>query len=68
MAKLSLMDLDTTTFSQLRAFEAVGRHLSFRRAAEELFVTQPALSHHVRNLEEALGVQLFRRLSTAGSK
>ena len=62
MVRLNLMDLDSSTFTQLRAFEAVGRHLSFRRAAEELFVTQPALSHHVRNLEEALGVQLFRRL------
>ena len=56
------MELDSSTFIQLRAFEAVGRHLSFKLAAKELFVTQPALSHHVRNLEEELGVQLFRRL------
>jgi DNA-binding transcriptional LysR family regulator len=56
------MQLDASTFAHLRAFEAVGRNLSFQRAAAELFVTQPALSHHVRDLEEALGVPLFRRL------
>jgi LysR family transcriptional regulator, regulator of gene expression of beta-lactamase len=46
----------------LRAFEASARHLSFTRAAIELCVTQAALSHHVKGLEERLGVQLFRRL------
>jgi DNA-binding transcriptional LysR family regulator len=56
------MDLTSSTLIQLRAFEAVGRLLSFKRAAEELFVTQAALSHHVRHLEEELGVQLVRRL------
>jgi len=56
------MDLSASTIIQLRAFEAVGRHCSFKRAAEELFVTQAALSHHVRHLEEELGVQLVRRL------
>jgi len=56
------MDLSASTIVQLRAFEAVGRHGSFKRAAEELFVTQAALSHHVRHLEEDLGVQLIRRL------
>jgi DNA-binding transcriptional LysR family regulator len=56
------MDLNASTIIQLRAFEAVGRHCSFKRAAEELFVTQAALSHHVRHLEEDLGVQLVRRL------
>jgi DNA-binding transcriptional LysR family regulator len=56
------MDLGTSTIVQLRAFEAVGRHGSFKRAAEELFVTQAALSHHVRHLEQDLGVQLVRRL------
>jgi len=56
------MDLTSATMNQLRAFEAVGRNGSFKRAAEELFVTQAALSHHVRHLEQDLGVQLIRRL------
>lgn len=45
----------------LRAFEAAARHLSFTRAAEELFVTQAAISHQVKGLEEWLGLDLFRR-------
>ena len=47
----------------LRAFEAAGRHLSFTKAAEELFVTQAAISHQVRALEEHLGLRLFRRFN-----
>ncbi len=47
----------------LRAFEAAARHLSFSKAAEELFVTPAAISHQIKALEEHLGVQLFRRLS-----
>ena len=46
----------------LRSFESAGRHLSFSRAAEELFVTQAAISRQVRELEEALGRPLFQRL------
>ncbi|MBR0556316.1 LysR family transcriptional regulator [Ciceribacter sp. L1K23] len=46
----------------LRAFEASARHLSFTRAAIELCVTQAAVSHQVKVLEERLGVSLFRRL------
>ncbi len=49
----------------LRAFEAAARHLSFTRAAEELFVTQAAVSHQVKALEEHLGIQLFKRLNRA---
>jgi LysR family glycine cleavage system transcriptional activator len=45
----------------LRAFEAAARHLSFTKAAEELFVTQAAISHQVKALEESLGLALFRR-------
>ena len=45
----------------LRAFEAAGRHLSFTRAAEELHVTQAAVSHQIKGLETQLGVRLFRR-------
>ena len=45
----------------LRAFEAAGRHLSFKQAATELCVTQGAVSRHVLNLESFLGVSLFVR-------
>ena len=47
----------------LRAFEASARHLSFTRAAIELCVTQAAVSHQVKLLEERLKVSLFKRLS-----
>ena len=46
----------------LRAFEVSARFLSFTRAASELNVTQAAISQQVKNLEERMGVQLFRRL------
>lgn len=49
----------------LRAFEAVARHLSFKKAAKELHVTAGAVSHQVKLLEEHLGVALFRRLTRA---
>ncbi len=45
----------------LRAFEAVARTASFTRAAEELNVTQSAISHQVRSLEEQWGLRLFHR-------
>ena len=45
----------------LRAFEAAARHLSFTRAADELCVTQAAISHQVKGLEQRLGMTLFRR-------
>jgi DNA-binding transcriptional LysR family regulator len=57
----------------LRIFEAAARHKSFRRAAEELNVTASAVSHAMQTLEEAVGVELFRRetrglrLTPAGS-
>ena len=46
----------------LRAFEVSARHLSFTRAAAELNVTQTAVSAQVKNLEQRLGLPLFRRL------
>jgi LysR family transcriptional regulator, glycine cleavage system transcriptional activator len=45
----------------LRAFEATARHLSLTRAATELSLTQGAISHQLRNLEELLGDKLFER-------
>ena len=47
----------------LRAFEAGARHLSFTKAAEELYVTQAAVSHQIKLLEQDLGVALFRRMT-----
>lgn len=49
----------------LRAFEAAARHLSFTLAAAELNVTQTAISHQIRRLEEELGLQLFVRKNRA---
>ena len=55
------MPLSELSLNPLRAFEAAARHLSFTRAAEELCVTQAAVSHQVKVLEEYLGSALFRR-------
>ena len=49
----------------LRAFEAAARHLSFTQAAFELNVTQTAISHQIRRLEEELGIRLFIRKNRA---
>ncbi|HTH80187.1 MAG TPA: LysR family transcriptional regulator [Ramlibacter sp.] len=50
------------TLRQLKVFESVARHLSFSRAAEELHLTQPAVSAQVRKLEDHAGVPLFEQL------
>ena len=47
----------------LRAFEAAARHMSFTEAAEELCVTQGAISRQIKSLEERLGLSLFRRMT-----
>lgn len=47
--------------NSLKAFEAAARHLSFTRAADELFVTQAAVSHQIKSLESFLGMKLFLR-------
>ncbi|KIZ42383.1 LysR family transcriptional regulator, partial [Rhodopseudomonas palustris] len=49
----------------LRAFEAAARHLSFTEAAVELNVTQTAISHQIKRLEDELGVRLFIRQNRA---
>ncbi|HET7730966.1 MAG TPA: LysR substrate-binding domain-containing protein [Usitatibacter sp.] len=50
------------TFRQVRVFEAVARHLSYSRAAQELRMSQPAVSTHVKQLEDHLGLALFEQL------
>ncbi len=57
------MSTPLPTLNGLQMFEAAARHLSFTRAAEELNVTQTAVSHQIRRLEEQLGVRLFVRLN-----
>ncbi len=53
--------MKNATLRQLKVFEAVARLLSFSRAAEELHLTQPAVSIQVRKLEEHAGNQLFEQ-------
>jgi DNA-binding transcriptional LysR family regulator len=50
------------TLRQLKVFEAVARHLSFSRAAEELHLTQPAVSIQVKQLERHAGLPLYEQL------
>ncbi len=50
------------TLRQLKVFETVAQRLSFTQAAKELFLTQPAVSMQVKQLEEQLGVPLFEQL------
>lgn len=50
------------TLRQLKVFEAVARQRSFSRAAEELFLTQPAVSMQVKQLEESIGLPLFEQM------
>jgi LysR family transcriptional regulator, glycine cleavage system transcriptional activator len=66
--------LNLPPLTELRAFEAAARHLSFKAAATELGVTPTAISHQIRLLEQYCGRQLFRRrprplaLTTAGAR
>src|ERR1044072_201495 len=59
--KISVIAQPLLPLNALRAFEAIARHMSFARAAEELHVTPAALSHQIRGLEEQLGLPLFTR-------
>lgn len=54
--------MKNATLRQLKVFEAVARNLSFSRAAEELHLTQPAVSTQVKKLEEHAGLPLFEQL------
>jgi LysR family transcriptional regulator, glycine cleavage system transcriptional activator len=49
------------SFAALRAFEAVGRLQSFRKASDELCISQSAVSYHIKTLENELGVKVFSR-------
>ncbi len=57
------MTIRLPSLNGLRAFESVARHMSFTKAAEELNVTQTAVSHQIRRLEAELGGPLFLRLN-----
>jgi len=54
--------MKNATLRQLKVFEAVARRLSFSRAAEELHLTQPAVSTQIRTLEGHVGMALFEQL------
>ena len=57
------MSFRNPSFAALRALESAARHLNFTRAAEENNVTQSAISHQIRHLEELWGLKLFDRPS-----
>ncbi|MCW8935045.1 MAG: LysR family transcriptional regulator [Gammaproteobacteria bacterium] len=50
------------TFRQLKVFESAGRHLSYTRTAEELHLSQPAVSMQIKQLEESVGLPLFEQI------
>src|SRR3990172_6893804 len=54
--------MKNATFRQVKVFEAVARHLNYSRAAEELRMSQPGVSIHVRQLEAHAGLPLFEQL------
>lgn len=56
------MNLRHITLHQLRLFNSLGHHLSFTRAAEELHLSQPAVSIQIKRLEESVGMPLFEQI------
>ncbi|XGV95367.1 MAG: LysR substrate-binding domain-containing protein [Leptolyngbya sp. BL-A-14] len=54
--------MKNATLHQLKVFEAVARHSSFTRAAEELFLTQPTVSMQVKQLSKSVGLPLFEQV------
>jgi LysR family transcriptional regulator, low CO2-responsive transcriptional regulator len=54
--------MKNATLRQLKVFQSVARHMSFSRAAEELHLTQPAVSAQIRELEGHAGLSLFERV------
>lgn len=61
VVKLTYMPHRLPPIAALRALEAAARHLSFTKAARELNITQSAISHQVRHLEQLWGLKLFDR-------
>src|SRR6201991_818352 len=55
-------DMRNVTLRQMKAFASVARHLSFTRAAQELHLTQPAVSQQIKLLEEEVGLPLFEKI------
>ncbi|HHW08450.1 MAG TPA: LysR family transcriptional regulator [Firmicutes bacterium] len=53
--------MDWILDARLRIFHAAARYMSFIKAAEALYITQPGVSFQIRSLEEALGAKLFKR-------
>jgi len=56
------MRLRNVTLHQLRLFRSLGTHLSFTRVAEELHLTQPAVSIQIKRLEESVGLPLVEHM------
>lgn len=56
------MGLNRATLHQLKIFEVVARHLSFTRAAEELFLTQPSVSVQIKQLTRTVGLPLYEQI------
>jgi DNA-binding transcriptional LysR family regulator len=54
--------MKNATFRQIKVFEAAARHLNYSRAAEELRMSQPGVSIHIKQLEEHAGLPLFEQL------
>ncbi len=54
--------MKSITLHQLQIFEVVARHLSFTRAAEELYLTQPTVSMQIKQLSQAIGLPLFEQV------
>lgn len=57
-----MIDVMNITIRQLKIFEAVAQHLSYTRAAEHLFLSQPAVSMQIKQLESEVGLSLFERM------
>ena len=61
-ARVAIRRADLPRLDLLRTFEAAARHLSFTLAADELALTQSAVSRQIQQMEQGLGVALFERL------
>jgi len=59
---------DGVELRHLRAFVAVAEELNFSRAADRLYVSQPALSRQIRGLEQLVGCQLLKRSTSTRAR